>query len=489
MILNINHRNKPVKGTIYPHTNGIGVGVYPPGDKSIAQRAIILASIAEGKSILRNVPLSDDCLSVIRCIRQLGVEVEVSEILRGVYPERDSSVAEFTLNKMNVLPQNDRERRTQNDKRGMMTAVVTIKGRGLYGLKKSSKPLNVGESGTAARLLTGLLAGQRFPSVITGKKTLLNRPMKRVIEPLIKMGAKIKSEGGRLPLRIYPSELKGIKYVMPVASAQVKSAILLAGLYADGETVVREKIPTRDHTERLLRVMGASVDKIANGELRMASCNNSSLNRLNTEIPGDFSSAAYFIAAGLLIPGSEVVIKNVGLNPYRIGLLKILKKMGARVSQITNHKSQITNPEPIGDITVKYSQLKGVNIPEGIIPFLIDEIPILALIATQAKGITVIKGAGELRVKETDRIKAIVTELAKLGADIRETASGMIIKGPTKLQGAACSSHNDHRMVMTLAIAGLISEGRTKISGFEVVNKSFPSFLDYAIFKKSNNRI
>jgi 3-phosphoshikimate 1-carboxyvinyltransferase len=355
--------------------------------------------------------------------------------------------------------------------------VFTIQGRGLNGLRKPSKPLNVGESGTAARLLAGLLAGQRFTSVITGKKTLLNRPMKRVIEPLCLMGAKIKSKGGRLPLRIYPSSLKGIKYSMPMASAQVKSAILLAGLYAEGETVVREKIPTRDHTERLLRVMGVSVGKIANGELRMANCNNSSLNRINAEIPGDFSSAAYFIVAGLLVPGSEIVIKKIGLNSCRTGLLTVLKKMNAKVSCILYPASCIHGGEPIGDIIVKYSQLEGVNVPKEIIPFLIDEIPILALIATQARGTTVIKGAGELRVKETDRIKAIVTELTKLGANIRETPGGMIIKGPTKLYGTRCLSHNDHRMAMMLYIAGLISDGRTKISGFEAVNKSFPSFL------------
>jgi len=455
MILNINHRNKPVKRTIRL-----------PGDKSIAQRAIILASIAEGKSILRNVPLSDDCLSVIRCIRQLGVEVEIASGAVGAIA---------------------------------MTNLFTIIGRGLYGLKKPSKPLNVGESGTAARLLAGLLAGQRFPSVITGNKTLLNRPMKRVIEPLCLMGAEIKSKGGRLPIRIYPSELKGIKYTMPVASAQVKSAILFAGLYADGETVVREKVPTRDHTERLLNLFTAKTQRLqppfnppllrgTKSIVLVSSCLcGKALVPVNIEIPGDFSSAAYFIAAGLLVPGSEVTIKDVGLNPYRIGLLTVLKKMGAKcvVRYATgvgrlDARPKTQDPrryEPIGDITVKYSQLKGVNVPKGIIPSLIDEIPILALIATQAKGTTVIKGAGELRVKETDRIKAIVTELAKLGANISETMDGMIIKGPTKLYGAKCLSHNDHRIAMMLAIAGLIAKGCTKISGFEVVNKSFPSFL------------
>ncbi|MEK7309543.1 MAG: 3-phosphoshikimate 1-carboxyvinyltransferase [Planctomycetota bacterium] len=453
MILNIKHRNKPIR-----------TAISLPGDKSIAQRAIILAAIAEGKSILRNVPLSDDCLAVIRCMRQLGVEVKV-RLPRG---------AKAPL---------------------AMTGVVTIKGRGLYGLRKPFKHLNVGESGTAARLLTGLLAGQRFPSVITGKKTLLARPMKRVIEPLCLMGAKIKSKGGRLPIRIYPATLKGIKYTMPVASAQVKSAILFAGLYADGQTIVREKIPTRDHTERLLNLFTAKTQRLqppfnppllrgTKSIVLVSSClRGKSLNPVNIEIPGDFSSAAYFIAAGLLVPGSKIVIKNVGLNPYRIGLFNVLKRMGAKLSRIPHRASRIPNAEPVGDITVEYSHLKGVNVSKGIIPSLIDEIPILALIATQAKGTTVIKGAGELRVKESDRIKAIVTELSQLGANIKETPGGMIIKGPTRLYGATCASHNDHRMAMMLAIAGLISEGRTKISGFEVVNKSFPSFADNGILK------
>ncbi|HLD36857.1 MAG TPA: 3-phosphoshikimate 1-carboxyvinyltransferase, partial [Planctomycetota bacterium] len=387
---------------------------------------IILASIAEGKSTLRNVPLSDDCLAVIKCIKQLGVKTELTGQTLAIY------------------------------------------GNGRNGLRKPSKPLNVGESGTAARLLTGLLAGQRFTSVITGKKTLLKRPMNRVIEPLSLMGANIKSKGGRLPLKIYPATLKGIKYTMPMASAQVKSAILFAGLYADGETVVREKIPTRDHTERLLRLMSRSNPK---SEIR-----NPKLRAVDIQIPGDFSSAAYFIAAGLLVPGSDIIIKNVGLNPYRIGLLTVLKKMGSAVSCILHPASCIHGSEPIGNVRVRFSSLRGVTISGKMIPSLIDEIPILALIATQARGTTIIKGAGELRVKETDRINAIVTELAKLGADIKETSDGMIIKGPTKLHGASCVSHNDHRMAMTLSIAGLIAEGVTRIQGAEVVNKSFPSF-------------
>ncbi|MEW6027346.1 MAG: 3-phosphoshikimate 1-carboxyvinyltransferase [Planctomycetota bacterium] len=431
----VNHRNKPIKAAISL-----------PGDKSIAQRAIILAAIAEGKSILRNVPLSDDCLATLRCIKQLGIRT------------------------------------------GQTVSTLVINGRGLYGLRKPTKPLNVGESGTAARLLAGLLVGQSFLSVITGKKTLLRRPMNRVIEPLRLMGAKIESKNGRLPLNIHPSQLKGIRYTMPIASAQVKSAILLAGLYASGETVVKEKIPTRDHTERLLNLFATKALR-RQGFFVSLCLRGRRLNPVDIEIPGDFSSAAYFIAAGLLVPGSEIIIKDVGLNPYRIGLLTVLRRMCANLSRIPHPASCIQGNEPVGDIKVRFSSLKAVTVSGKGIPALIDEIPILALIATQARGTTVIKGAGELRVKESNRIKAIVDELSKLGADIKETNDGMVIKGPTKIHGTKCLAHNDHRIAMMLAIAGLIAEGKTRISGFEVVNKSFPSFLNYDIFKRGNNRI
>ncbi|MFH0887638.1 MAG: 3-phosphoshikimate 1-carboxyvinyltransferase [Planctomycetota bacterium] len=470
MFLNIRHRDKPIKGSIYL-----------PGDKSIAQRAIILSAIAEpqrspdnfgadGKSTIRNIPLSDDCRATINCIRQLGIRIK----LKGT------------------------------------TAIVY--GKGLHGLQKPDKPLNVSESGTAARLLTGFLAGQSFPSVITGKKTLLTRPMERVIGPLRKMGARIESKDGKLPLYIYPSHAKGgsaegtgqqertaseklnsIKYTMPVASAQVKSAILLAGLYAKGETVIYEPIPTRDHTERLLNLFTTKALRTQRRKITLY-LSGKSLKPVNIEIPGDFSSAAYFIAAGLLIPHSKIIIKNVGLNPYRIGLLSILKRMGANLSRITHHASRIPNTEPIGDISVSYSNLRGIKISGNIIPSMIDEIPILALIATQAKGITVINGAGELRVKESDRLKAIVQELSKLGADIKETPArpgvrsggndGLIIKGPTKLFGGTCSSHNDHRIAMMSAIAGLIAEGKTKIGDVAVINKSFPSFYTFLRYRK-----
>lgn len=444
MILNIQHRNKPIKGS-----------VYLPGDKSIAQRAIILSAIAEpqrssdnfgadGKSTIRNIPLSDDCRATINCIRQLGIRIE----LKGT--------------------------------------TATVYGKGLHGLHKPAKSLNVSESGTAARLLTGFLAGQSFPSVITGKKTLLTRPMERVIGPLRKMGARIESKDGKLPLYIYPSKLNSIKYTMPVASAQVKSAILLAGLYAKGETVIYEPIPTRDHTERLIKLMNRYVLTAETQRSQRRNINiitlcsqrlcGESLKPVNIEIPGDFSSAAYFIVAGLLIPHSKIIIKNVGLNPYRIGLLSILKRMGANLSRITHQVSRIPNTESIGDIIVSYSNLRGIKISGNIIPSMIDEIPILALIATQAKGTTIINGAGELRVKESDRLKAIAQELSKFGADIREINDGLIIKGPTKLSGGTCSSHNDHRIAMMLAIAGLIAEGKTRIENTDAINKSFPSF-------------
>jgi 3-phosphoshikimate 1-carboxyvinyltransferase len=414
MIFCIKKQSKPFKNIIHL-----------PGDKSIAQRAIILCAIADGESCLTNIPLSDDCLSAISCINQLGIHTKLSG------------------------------------------TTLLIKGKGLYGLKKPSKAIQVGESGTLARLLTGLLCAQKFSSVLTGKKTLLNRPMERVIRPLRQMGAIINSNNGMLPLRITPSIIKPICYKMPVASAQVKSAILLSGLYTKGKTIVKEPIPTRDHTERLLELMGTK--------------------RLKLEIPGDFSSSAYFIAAALLIPDSQITIKNVGLNLYRLGLLTVLKKMGARIwrlrrhgasapSQIPYKKQQWT--EPVGDIIVKYSFLKGIRVSGKIITSLIDEIPILSLLATQSKGMTIIKDASELKVKESNRLKAVADELSKLGADIRETNDGLIIKGPTRLYGTKCFSHNDHRIAMMLSIAGLVAQGTTTISNAEVINKSFPSFIE-----------
>jgi 3-phosphoshikimate 1-carboxyvinyltransferase len=478
MFLNIRHRHKPIKDTISL-----------PGDKSIAQRAIILSAIAEGKSILRNVPLSDDCLATINCIRQLGVEIATSRCSSGL----------------------------------AMTNTLTIKGKGLYGLKKPVKPLNVSESGTAARLLTGLLSAQKFPSVITGEKTLLKRPMDRVIEPLSRMGAKIKSTSGRLPISISPSNLKSIEYRLPVPSAQVKSAILLAGLYAKGKTVIYEPIPTRDHTERLLNIFTAKTQRTQRITLCSLCLCGESLKPISIKIPGDFSSASYFIAAGILVPGSEITIKDVGLNLYRVGLFTVLKRMnGAIRKYLTSNIQHPTSKrwtEPVGNIIVKHSLLKGIKISGKIIPSIIDEIPILALIATQAKGTTIIKGASELRLKESNRIRAIKQELLRLGADIRETNDGLIIKGPTKLYGAtcpvrkntnrdkdisdklkqgaglsngvkmhqcfatACSSHNDHRIALMLSIAGLIAEGKTRIENAEVINKSFPSFRDFDIFK------
>ncbi|MDI6788094.1 MAG: 3-phosphoshikimate 1-carboxyvinyltransferase, partial [Planctomycetota bacterium] len=377
------------------------------------------------------------------------------------------------------------------DKRNKTT--VLIQGKGLDGWQESVKPICAGESGTTARLLCGLLAGQKFPSVLTGSKTLLTRPMGRVIEPLRLMGARIDTppppHHNCLPVHIYPSQLRPIRYTLPVPSAQVKSAILLAGLFATGTTVVREPVPSRDHTERLLELMGARIRKTGQ---RIAVKRTDFLKPLDIYIPGDFSSSAYFIAAALLVPDSEIVIKDVGLNPYRTGLLTVLKKMGARyvVSRLGGMRQDARPPpvgragktqdprryEPVGDIIVRYSSLKGVTVSGGMIPLLVDEIPILSLIATQAKGVTIIEGAGELRVKESDRIRTVCEELSKLGADIRETEDGMVIKGPTRLRGARCSSHGDHRIAMMLSIAGLITQGRTTITGMEVVNKSFPTF-------------
>ncbi|MBI4713461.1 MAG: 3-phosphoshikimate 1-carboxyvinyltransferase [Planctomycetes bacterium] len=427
-----------------------------PGDKSIAQRAVLLAAIASGTSHIRNYPDSDDCRAALECVKELGVRVK----MKG-----DS---------------------------------VTIKGRGLYGLRKPTKPLNVGESGTLARLLSGLLAAQPFSSTLTGRGSLLNRPMKRVIDPLRLMGANISSPTGSLPIHFQSSKrLSPIRYPMPLASAQVKSALLLAGLYANGVTTIKEPTPTRDHTERLLKLMGATITlpqrhKEHKGLIKLYPPER--LKPFNITLPGDISSAAYFIVAGILlpiyketmkpghhflaswIPYKELVIRNVGLNPHRIGILDVLKRMGADCKLRIADCGLRNNWEPVGDIIVKPSRLKAITLGGRIIPSIIDEIPLIAVLATQAKGITIIKDAGELRVKESDRIKAIADGLRRLGANIRELKDGLVIKGPTPLHGAVVDSYNDHRIAMSLIVAGLVTKGRVVVKNRECINKSFPEF-------------
>ncbi len=403
-----------------------------PGDKSISHRSLILGSIAQGETRIYNFLDSLDCLKTLECMQALGAEID--------------------LGKDNF---------------------IKIKGKGLYGLQEPKDILDVGNSGTTIRLLTGLLSGQNFYSVLNGDNSIRRRPMKRVAQPLRLMGADIwgRENGQLTPLSIKgTARLNLLRYTLPVASAQVKSALLLAGLYATGETVIKEPLPTRDHTERMLEIMQAD---IKNFSLEIKIKGGRELKGTDIFIPGDISSAAYFIAAASILRDSQIIIKHVGVNPTRTGIIKILKKMGARIN-ILNY--QIKSNEPHADLKIEYSELKGIEIRKEEAPLLIDELPLVAVVATQAQGKTVVSGAKELRVKETDRIKATVNELKKMGADIEEKEDGFIVTGPSRLKGAVCESYNDHRIAMSLAVAALLAEGKTVIKNSECIDISFPGF-------------
>jgi 3-phosphoshikimate 1-carboxyvinyltransferase len=416
---------------ILEKVNRLKGNISVPGDKSISHRSLILGSIAQGETRIYNFLDSLDCLKTLECMQALGVKIELG---------KDNS--------------------------------VKIKGKGLYGLQEAKGVLDVGNSGTTIRLLTGLLSGQSFYSVLSGDDSIRRRPMKRVIEPLRLMGADIwgRKDGQFAPLSVRGNKLNPLHYTLPVASAQVKTALLLAGLYTIGETVVKEPLPTRDHTERMLEIMRADI-KISPPEIKVMG--GKELRGTDIFIPGDISSAAYFIAAASILKDSQIIIKQVGINPTRTGIIEILKKMGAKID-ILNYQKK--SNEPQADLMIEYSKLKGVEIEKENVPFLIDELPLIAVMATQAQGKTVVSGAKELRVKETDRIKAIVSELKKMGADIKEREDGFTVNGPTKLQGAVCKSYNDHRIVMSLAVAALLAKGKTVIKNSECIDISFPGF-------------
>ncbi len=417
------------KITINPKSK-ISGEIYPPGDKSISHRSIILGSIAEGLTEVWNFLPSEDCNATINAFEKMGVHIE----------------------------------RLNEDH-------IKIHGVGLKGLKEPYDILDMGNSGTSMRLIGGILAGQPFYSVMTGDNSLRNRPMGRIAEPLRLMGAKVYGRKGDLaPLTIIGGDLKAIDYQTPVASAQVKSCIILAGLFADGETSVTEVTESRDHTERMLNAFGAEIRSFG---LTRKLKGYPKLTGQQIRIPGDISSSAYFIAAGLLCENSGIIIRNVGVNPTRTGILDAIKQMGGNIS-LNNLREE--SGEPIADIYVCSSDLTGKSFSGDIIVRMIDEIPLLALIASQAEGETLIRNAEELRVKESDRIKTTVTELRKIGANIEELSDGMVIKGATRLIGGECESHGDHRMAMTLAIAGLISNNGTMINNIECVNTSFPNF-------------
>ncbi|MGB7292722.1 MAG: 3-phosphoshikimate 1-carboxyvinyltransferase [Thermodesulfobacteriota bacterium] len=404
----------------------------PPGDKSISHRAIILGSIAEGLTTVTGFLPADDTLSSAEAMMMLGVPIKI---------EKDT---------------------------------VKIWGKGTYGLTEPEDTIDAGNSGTTARFLSGLLSAQDFFSSITGDQYLRARPMDRVVMPLSLMGAQIwgRDNGKRLPLAILGTKLKGINYTMPVASAQVKSAILLAGLYAEGETEIVEHEPTRDHTERMLSYLGVAIEKDGS-RIKIRGPQKLESGR-ELSIPADVSSASFFIVASLINPDSEILIKNVGLNPTRIGVIEILMRMGGDI-KILNKREE--SGEDFGDILAKSSKLKAVEVAGMIIPKTIDELPVIAVAACYAEGETVIKDAKELRVKETDRIKAMSTELRKFGADIDELDDGMIIRGRETLNETKCSSWGDHRIAMALAVAATRAKGRTEIKDAECVSVSFPKFF------------
>ncbi|WP_233569494.1 3-phosphoshikimate 1-carboxyvinyltransferase [Planomicrobium sp. Y74] len=412
-----------------PSLNGT---IQVPGDKSISHRSIMFGAIASGKTTVEGFLLGADCLSTISCFRKLGVEIK--------------------------LDGNQ----------------VTINSKGIDGWTEPDAVLDTGNSGTTTRLLLGLLAGTSFHSVAAGDESIAKRPMKRIVDPLRLMGADIRGRSGGqfTPLAIQGTRLTGINYTLPVASAQVKSAILLAALNANGKTIIEEPVATRDHTEIMLRHFGADIKRNEN-IIEMAG--GQTLSARHVKVPGDISSAAFFIAAALVTEGSEIRLENVGTNPTRTGILDVIDQMGADYEIRENE----TEGERSADLLIRSSQLKGIEIGGPLIPRLIDEIPIIALIATQCQGTTIIKDAEELRVKETDRITAVVDELSKMGADITATEDGMIINGPTPLSGADMKTYGDHRLGMMAAIASLAADGSVSIDDPDCIAVSYPGFFEH----------
>lgn len=427
-----------------------------PADKSIAHRSIFLSSIACGRTYIYDFPESRDCLATLSAFRSLGVRM--SQLSRSP-----------------------------------MGINLRVEGVGLKGLKQPARPINAGESGTTFRLLLGLLSAQRFKATLTAGASLSRRPMRRLTDPLRRMGAQIyahalRCSDGRIeeypPIKIKPASLQGISYKMPVASAQVKSALLLAGLYARGTTKIFQPQKTRDHTERMLKDFGA--DLIIKDRTISISADKELISPGEIHIPGDISSASFFIAAAILLPRSRVLIRSVGLNPGRIGLIRVLQQMGADI-RISLQKASLFGSEPVGDILVKSSRLQAVKISACRVPQLIDEIPILMLICCFAKGRSIIFGAEELRFKETDRITSMLTNLEKMGASIGISTSlsrggrvseKIIIEGRQGIRGAELNCFGDHRTAMAMIIAGLLGKGETQLDDADCIAKSFPEFLN-----------
>ena len=399
-----------------------------PGDKSISHRAVMLGSLANGVTEISGFLKGADCLSTLDCFRKMGSDIDING---------------------------------EN---------VTVHGNGLRGLLKPDEMLYTGNSGTTTRLLCGILAGQNFDTSITGDASIQKRPMGRVVQPLSMMGAKIENE--YCPLYITGTKLHGIDYKMPVASAQVKTAIILAGLYADGETVIHEIEKSRDHTELMLSAMGADLT-VDNLDITVKPTND--LTAVNVDVPGDISSAAFFLVLGAIMLNSQITVTNVGINPTRTGIIDVLKDMGADITLENVHTSA---GETVADITVRSSSLKGTTVGGDIIPRLIDELPIIAVAAVFADGQTVIKDAQELKVKETNRIRAVVDEFNKCGIDITETDDGMIINGGKSIHGADFKTYGDHRMAMSLTVLAQLADGESTLDDSDCACVSYPTFFD-----------
>jgi len=422
-------------------TAALRARVRVPGDKSISHRALLLGALAKGDSHVSGFLSSGDCQATVHCLRVLGIAVD----------EIDATT-------------------------------LTIHGRGLHGLRPPSVPLDCQRSGTTMRMLSGIMAGQSFSSVLTGEPQLRRRPMERVAEPLRLMGAHIETTDGHAPLTVRGSPLHGIDYDMPIASAQVKSALLLAALYANSPTVLREPGPARDHTERMLQAMIVPRAAVAAAAQPLHRSGNvwtldpaqiDHLQALDTIVPGDFSSAAFILVAGALVPGSEITVSGVGINPTRTGMLDVLRAMGAQID-VQNERQQ--SGEPVADLVVRSAALRSAQVQGDLVVRMIDEFPVLAVAATQAQGRTIVRDAAELRVKETDRIATVVGELRKLGAQIEPYEDGFAVSGPTPLRGTVVKSHGDHRLAMALAVAALVAEGQTTVQDTGWIADSFPGF-------------
>ena len=407
--------------------------VSPPGDKSVSHRALILNAMADGSATVRGLSDGEDVLSTSRCLRALGVQIEPAG--------HDSAViVSGTANR----------------------------------LEEPQDVLDTGNSGTSIRLLSGLLSTQPFLSILSGDRSLRSRPMGRIVEPLRLMGAHIMGRGNDslAPLAVRGGDLKGVEYSMPVASAQVKSSIVLAALSAHGDTVLHQPASSRDHTERMVRAMGGSVEE----EGLTLVVKPSSLSAVDVDVPGDISAAAFWIVAGLCHPDARISIKGVGVNPTRTGILKALGSMGGRITQ---ESPRVEGGEPVAAMVVESSQLTATEVSGDMISRIIDELPVLAVAACFAKGSTVIRDAQELRVKESDRVHTMVTELSKLGARMEELPDGMVIHGTGRLTGGRCRSHGDHRLAMALAVAGLLADGETTVDGAQVASVSYPQFWQH----------